>query len=60
MKMQGKIPMGKKGANVICKNGDKGLILYGQINYEGKYFVYPYRAGQFEPQIRKFKILSYF
>lgn len=59
MKKQGKILVGKNGANVICKNGQKGIIHFGQINHEGKYWVYPYK-NEFEPKIEEFKIVNYF
>ena len=58
-KIIGKIPVGKHGANVICKNGQKGIIHHKQINHEGKYYVYPYK-NEFKPEIIEYKIISYF
>ena len=57
--MIGKIPFGKWGANVQLKNGQKGIIHTGQINHEGKYWVYPVK-NEFEPKIEGFEIINYF
>ena len=58
-RITGKIPFGKLGANVISDSGKKGIILHGQINHKGEYYVYPYR-NEFKPHIDRFKIESYF